>query len=151
MSGGHFDYDQYRIGHIARAVSDLIVNNTDDRTDDYGDTRGRFYSAETIAEFRKGLAYLKLAEIYAQRIDWLVSGDDGEESFHDRLQDELSDLLKIDPLVGDLLVDNEINRLEVIDHTGRAYTLRDQSALRIQPQLQDSGKTLKIFVDKDSP
>lgn len=45
----------------------------------------------TIMEFRKGVIYLKLAEIYAQRIDWLVSGDDGEEAFHKRLKEELSE------------------------------------------------------------
>ena len=26
---------------------------------------------------------------YTQRIDWLVSGDDGEDSFHSRLKKEL--------------------------------------------------------------
>ena len=35
---------------------------------------------------------LKQAEIYAQRIDWLLSGDDGEESFHERLKEELEEL-----------------------------------------------------------
>ena len=50
------------------------------------------YSKETIKEFKKGLAILKKAYIYAQRIDWLLSGDDGEESFHERLKEELDNL-----------------------------------------------------------
>ena len=50
------------------------------------------YNKETIKEFKKGLAILKKAYIYAQRIDWLLSDDDGEESFHKRLKEELDNL-----------------------------------------------------------
>ena len=38
------------------------------------------------------LAILKKAYVYAQRIDWLLSDDDGEESFHKRLKEELDNL-----------------------------------------------------------
>ena len=50
------------------------------------------YTEETINEFKKGVEILKKARIYAQRIDWLISGDDGEESFHERLKEELEKL-----------------------------------------------------------
>ena len=50
------------------------------------------YSEETIREFRKGISILKKAGVYAQRIDWLISGDDGEESFHKRLTEDLKKL-----------------------------------------------------------
>lgn len=96
MSGGHFDYNQYRIGDIAQEVEELIASNNDDSKNSWGDTVGRFYSEETIAEFRKGLHYLRLAQIYAQRIDWLVSYDDSEESFHSRLKEELEQLAKLE-------------------------------------------------------
>ena len=43
-------------------------------------------------EFKKGLKILKTAAIYAQRIDWFLSGDDGEESFKRRLKEELEEL-----------------------------------------------------------
>lgn len=36
-----------------------------------------------------GLDYLNLAGIYTQRLDWLFSGDDGEDSFFERLEEEL--------------------------------------------------------------
>ena len=39
--------------------------------------------------FRDGLEALERAAIYAQRIDWLVSGDDGPESFIERLEEDL--------------------------------------------------------------
>ena len=47
---------------------------------------------EVLEEFKKGLKILKTAAIYAQRIDWLLSGDDGEESFKRRLKEELDEL-----------------------------------------------------------
>lgn len=45
-----------------------------------------------LDEMKKGLKILKTAAIYAQRIDWLRSGDDGEESFKKRLKEELDEL-----------------------------------------------------------
>lgn len=50
------------------------------------------YTEETIAEFRKGVELLKRARVYAHRIDWLISGDDGEETFHERLREKLEEL-----------------------------------------------------------
>lgn len=89
MSGGHFDYQQYRLHDIASSIEELISSNNSTEKDEFGCTSGRFYSENTIQEFKNAVKYLKLAEIYAQRVDWLVSCDDGEETFHRRLQDEL--------------------------------------------------------------
>ena len=44
-----------------------------------------------IDEFKKGLDLLRKAAIYTQRIDWLVSGDDGRESFIERLEEDLKE------------------------------------------------------------
>ena len=84
MSGGFYDYKQYHINDIADATEQLIKNN--DSTDN-----SYCYSTETIKEFKNGLYYLQKASIYVQRIDWLVSGDDSEESFHKHLKEELDD------------------------------------------------------------
>lgn len=84
MSGGRFNYDQYTISRIADEVEGFILSN--DEEEGYG------FTPETIAEFKKGLLVLRQAFVYAQRIDWLVSGDDGEEQFHKRLKDELVSL-----------------------------------------------------------
>ena len=92
MSGGHFQYKQYEIGYIADEVEQLILTNTSKETDEWGQTKGAFYLEETIAEFEHALKLLREAHIYAQRIDWLVSGDDGEDSFHIRLKFELAKL-----------------------------------------------------------
>lgn len=113
MSGGHFDYNQYRIFEMADQLEDYIYGYSidDEDIDEYiknhwlNDEEREYilknkrtipnsygYSKETIKEFKKGLAILRKAYIYAQRIDWLLSDDDGEESFHERLKEELSNL-----------------------------------------------------------
>lgn len=89
MSGGHFEYQQYRINDLACEVDRLIATNADQTKNDFGDTIGRNYTPETIAEFQKAVIALRISEEYVQRIDWLVSGDDGEETFHQRLKEGL--------------------------------------------------------------
>jgi len=81
MSGGYFDYAQYRLSDMMTLIAEAIEK--------YKDGEDAF-SEKTIQEFRNGIAALERARIYAQRIDWLVSGDDGEEDFHRRLAEELS-------------------------------------------------------------
>lgn len=89
MSGGYFDYKQHRITDILYEVEHLIRTNNDESLNEWGDMKGHHFSEETIDEFRKACFYLQRAQIYAQRIDWLVSGDDSEDSFHKRLKEEL--------------------------------------------------------------
>ena len=92
MSGGHWNYSQHHMQDIADDLGSLIYTNDFKGTDIYGDPSGRQYSPETIAEFEKAVKALKMAYVYAQRIDWLLSGDDGEDSFHVRLQAQLKEL-----------------------------------------------------------
>lgn len=92
MSGGHFNYSQYNIQQIADEVEQIILDNNKTEKNQYGDTIGYNFSPETIEEFKRGLLILRQAYVYAQRIDWLVSCDDGEDSFHSRLKDGLDGL-----------------------------------------------------------
>lgn len=92
MSGGHFDYQQYRIGQIADQVDQLIRTNNDTELNEWGNPKGFQFSQDTIVAFKRGLYYLELAQIYAQRIDWLVSGDDGESTFHQRLVEDINEM-----------------------------------------------------------
>ena len=116
MSGGAFDYAQDRIADIYTEIEDEIYGHSlDDEFDVNRYIEDRWledsekeyvrkhhhtmpnrseYSKKTIKEFKKGIKILKMAEIYAQRIDWLLSGDDGEENFHERLKEELEQLKK---------------------------------------------------------
>ena len=80
ISGGHFQYTQYIIGDIANSIKSEIIKNRDAE---------HKFSQKTINEFRKGINILKQAEIYVDRIDWLLSCDDSEKTFHERLNDDL--------------------------------------------------------------
>ena len=88
MSGGFFDYQQYRFGEIAKGIDTLI--NTNKQANEYGYSRE--YSPEVLAQFELGKRLAVLAGIYAQRVDWLVSGDDGEDCFQTRLREELQEV-----------------------------------------------------------
>lgn len=90
MSGGHFNYKQHHLLEISEDIGSEIFNNNE--KNEWGDSLGNQYSPETIAEFEKAVKALKLAYAYAQRIDWLLSGDDGEDSFHKRLQAQIGEL-----------------------------------------------------------
>lgn len=94
MSGGKWDYAQYKIDMIAESLESIINRNNSNLEDGYDEDGNWNYglSEETIDEFKKGLATLRKAFVYAHRIDWLLSGDDGEETFHERLKKDLEEL-----------------------------------------------------------
>jgi hypothetical protein len=111
MSGGAFDYKQYNISMIADEIEQMIKNNGRPKTKEelkdeswgrdtswyekYPEYLNHYkYPDDIIEEFKKGVDMLKKAQIYAQRIDYLISGDDGEESFRERLKEELDKLAK---------------------------------------------------------
>lgn len=90
MSGGAFDFQQYAIDRIAAEIEQVIIDNDNDDLTECGDTKGRFYGRDTVRRLLVATRCLRRAAIYAQRVDWLLSGDDGEDAFHERLDDELS-------------------------------------------------------------
>ncbi len=113
MSGGHFDYAQYRISDIWVEIWDYLYGHDLEEWDVEDYIKDHFIdedeatyvrkhnhtipnpyglSKETLREFRKAVRLLRQAEVYAQRIDWLLSGDDGEEAFHERLKKDLEAL-----------------------------------------------------------
>lgn len=59
-------------------------------------TDGPVYSKKTISQFKKGIDAIRKALVYLNRIDYLLAGDDGEDSFHERLKEELDALKKED-------------------------------------------------------
>lgn len=102
MSGGYFNYVQHRIGtDLIEPLERIIMENeeipypdTDDSyeqsiNEDFFDNGSKRYNDDTIKELKMGLQIFKIAELYATRIDYLLSGDDGEESFHRRLNEDL--------------------------------------------------------------
>ncbi len=108
MSGGHFDYDQYKIGYMADSIESLIERSGRKKTmeelkedswrgsdwyEKYPEDLCHYkYPDEVIEEFKNAVRILREAQIYAHRVDWLVSGDDGVESFLRRLTEDLNNL-----------------------------------------------------------
>lgn len=110
MSGGFFNYDQSKIRNMINSIEELINNNGRAKTEQelkdgaWGTNYKEYYENypkekyfhkypdEVIEEFKKGITHLQIAYVYAQRIDWLVSSDDSEESFIKRLNEDLNKL-----------------------------------------------------------
>ena len=106
MSGGRFSYDEYKIGYIADAIEYEIEKSGRPKTKEelkeeswrdpdwyrrYPEELNHYkYSDEVIEKFKEGVELLRKAQIYAHRIDYLLSSDDGEESFLRRLEEELN-------------------------------------------------------------
>ena len=82
MSGGHFgDYDYYKVAQFA----DELEVEIQDKKDEYGHSYN--FSPETIKYLRKQLRKMrKMAEIM-RHIDYLYSGDHGEDSFMYRVKE----------------------------------------------------------------
>ena len=109
MSGGTFEYFQYHINDIADTIEKYIKKNGKKKSekiireesewrrkdwyDEYPEDLSYYkYPDEVIAEFKNGVNLLRKAAVYAQRIDWLLAGDDGEKSFITRLKEDLDKL-----------------------------------------------------------
>jgi hypothetical protein len=123
MSGGTFDYNQYKIRYIANDIEQEIAKSGKPKTprelkDESGwrnrewykkypeDLNHHKYPDEVIAEFKNAYEALRKAEIYAQRIDWLLAGDDGEESFLERLKEDM-EVLKAELAIKTFEVEDE--------------------------------------------
>ena len=48
-------------------------------------------SDETINVMKEAYRQIRIAEIYAPRVDWMMSGDDSEESFRERMKEDLAE------------------------------------------------------------
>lgn len=55
----------------------------------------RVFGDETIKSFEKALHYIELAHIYGHRIDCLLSCEDGEEEYHQKLKEDLNHFLSL--------------------------------------------------------
>ena len=82
MSGGHFNYQQHSMQDIISELKTLIKNNN--IPNDYGYCRN--YSDKTILKFKEAIGLLKKAHDLVYHIDYLVSGDDGEDTFWEQVK-----------------------------------------------------------------
>lgn len=108
MSGGKWEYVQYRLTDVIEDIEREIQKSGKPKTKEelkdeswrdadwyvkYPEDLNHYkYPDEVIDEFKKGLELVKLAQIYIHRIDWLLCGDNGDETFLERLREELDKL-----------------------------------------------------------
>lgn len=62
---------------------------TMDEVREHNSEKALGYPPEVVEKFREAECVLRMAYVYAQRIDWLLSGDDGEDSFLECLKEDL--------------------------------------------------------------
>lgn len=77
MSGGHFDYNCFRISQFADDLEHEIKNN--DVKNDYGYEEG--LHNETLELLAKIHKIIELSGKLAKEVEWLYSGDVAEDSF----------------------------------------------------------------------
>jgi hypothetical protein len=88
MSGGAFNYSRFRLPEVVDIIeTEIETNNIKKDGFEYPNN----FSEKTIEEFKKGIEFIKIAQIYMQRIDWLLSGDDSEDTFHEELLKDLNE------------------------------------------------------------
>ena len=92
MSGGAFCYKQYVLHDIADQIQNVIDNNSSTEKNEWGENKGHGYPPAVIEELAIGVRMLRRAHVYAQRADWLLSCDDGEDTFLTRLREGLEKL-----------------------------------------------------------
>lgn len=85
MSGGRFEYQQYRINDIAETIKEDItrLENNPEYLEWVEDKE------YLILTMKQAYVTLLSAYTYSQGLDWLLSGDDGEESFKQRLEEDM--------------------------------------------------------------
>ena len=84
MSGGHFGdcgYDYYKVAQFA----DELEVEIQDKKDEYGHSYN--FSPETIKYLRKQLLKMRKMSEIMRHIDYLYSGDHGEDSFMYRVKE----------------------------------------------------------------
>jgi len=80
MSGGSFDYGYFRISQFADELKQMIESNN--RKDEFGYAQNfNSKTIELLSTSQKIIA--TTASELAREVEWLYSGDHGEESFTD--------------------------------------------------------------------
>jgi len=83
MSGGHFDYKCFRISQFAEELQHEIDVNDDSSLDEYGSVVGASFNKATMSRLNVAKQIIETAGDLAKEIEWLYSGDHGEDSFNE--------------------------------------------------------------------
>jgi len=92
MSGGTWNYIQYRFRDIEYDLDKLIEQNDSEELNEWGEMVGKHYSPETIEKLKATAKHVRETAIMLERVDYLVAEDDGEKQFHQRWNEDLKTL-----------------------------------------------------------
>lgn len=79
MSGGAFDYNCFRIAEFADDLKYRIETNGESDKRGCGDD----FSKETLSVLSEAYRVIRQAAKLAKEIEWLYSGDTGEDTFNE--------------------------------------------------------------------
>ncbi len=108
MSGGKFLYKQYEISNIVYEIEEMLNNQGADiprdelgRNTDYyefhpEEAKYPVYSEVVQNMFKLAILNLRVAFAFTHRIDYFLSGDDSEDSFLNKLNEDLEEVIKND-------------------------------------------------------
>lgn len=74
MSGGYFDHSERNFLDVAEQIIEYVEDNQISGLDER-------FSPEVLERLREAVQVMKMAAIYHKHVDYLFSGDYGEESF----------------------------------------------------------------------
>lgn len=75
---GYFDYIQNQFEETINEINILIESDE--------------YDSSTVDEFREAIRKIKTLRIVLDRIDFLASGEESEDSFHQGLMDDYEEM-----------------------------------------------------------
>lgn len=81
MSGGYFNYNEWTLQNLVDEMEDALQT-------DWAQT----LSPETKKKIQEGIFSLQESAVYVKRIDYLFEGDDAEQTFHNRIKEDLTNL-----------------------------------------------------------
>lgn len=99
MSGGSMDYAFTHIYSAAEQVEQYRREMRDKDLEDFKFDADRMQitpevlKSRVVAAFNEAVRALKIAEVYARRVEWLTSDDDGYDSFLKRIDEDLAKAL----------------------------------------------------------
>ena len=99
MSGGHFNdcgYEYYKVAQFADEL-EVEIQNNNKKLDEYEYAPN--FSPETIKYLRKQLRQMRKVSKIMRHIDYLYSGDYGEDSFMWRIKEEEKHWEEIEDLI----------------------------------------------------
>jgi len=86
VSGGRYDYGQFYFSAVADGIERDIAKYRTPGKDECNEWAA--LSEEVISRMQKAVDTVMMAQKMVIRVDWLMSGDDGEDGFLRRWEEE---------------------------------------------------------------